>query len=117
MGNHTILLLQPNMSQSRTYYDFPEEAGAMNQIADLFEQKLAKQHPDAGRIQYRAEDLFKYIDSYKEFVALVFDPSSLQYQPHDKDWIKDKLIAHFSGGSGAPPPPPQKRQGNNNRRR
>ncbi|CAO3631487.1 unnamed protein product [Mucor fragilis] len=98
MGNHTILLLQAHPGQSsRTYFDFPTESEAMDHIAGLYEVRLAKENPNAGQVQYRAEDLFRFIDTYKEFVALVFDPNGLTYQPRDKDWIKDRLIAHFSG--------------------
>ncbi|GAN00602.1 enhancer of rudimentary homolog [Mucor ambiguus] len=78
-------------------YDFPTESEAMDHIAGLYEVRLAKENPNAGQVQYRAEDLFRFIDTYKEFVALVFDPSTLTYQPRDKDWIKDRLIVHFSG--------------------
>lgn len=44
-------------------------------IAGLYEDRLSKQNPNAGQVQYRAEDLFRFIDSHKEFVALVYDPS------------------------------------------
>ncbi|KAI7904632.1 enhancer of rudimentary [Cokeromyces recurvatus] len=111
MGNHTILLLQQHSNQSsRTYYDFQNESDAMDHIAGLYEAQLAKENPYAGEVQYRAEDLFKFIDSYKEFVGLVYDPKVFMYQPRDKDWIKDSLIAHFSGQQ-APV------QNNNHRRR
>ncbi|KAI9473733.1 MAG: enhancer of rudimentary [Benjaminiella poitrasii] len=111
MGNHTILLLQELPSQSsRTYYDFKTESDAMDHIAGLYETRLAKENPYAGEIQYRAEDLFKFIDSYKEFVGLVYDPKTYMYQPRDKDWIKDNLIAHFSGQQSQP-------QNTNSRRR
>lgn len=65
-------------------------------IAGLYEVRLAKENPNAGQVQYRyrgkcstfecdcvlihlcrAEDLFRFIDTYKEFVALVFDPNGL----------------------------------------
>ncbi|EIE75654.1 hypothetical protein RO3G_00358 [Rhizopus delemar RA 99-880] len=61
--------------------------------------------------------------SHREFVALVLDPRSSayklialgqMYQPHDKDWIKDRLIAHFSRQQA--PPPPQTQHRRNNRR-
>ncbi|KAI9356066.1 enhancer of rudimentary [Pilaira anomala] len=104
MGNHTILLLQSGNQQStRTYFDFNSESEAMDHIAGLYETRLAKENPNAGQVQYRAEDLFRFIDTYKEFVALVFDPSKAMYQPRDIVWIKASLIAHFSGQQAAPP--------------
>ncbi|KAI8340974.1 enhancer of rudimentary family protein [Choanephora cucurbitarum] len=111
MSNHTILLLQPTQNQSsRTYYDFPTESEAMDHIAGLYEMRLAKENPNAGQVQYRAEDLFRFIDTHKEFVSLIFDPSTNFYVPRDKEWIKDRLIAHFSQPEQAQPAP-QRSQG------
>lgn len=39
------------------------------------------------------------------------------YQPRDKDWIKDRLIAHFSGQQIDPPVPQKQHQQQNRRRR
>ncbi|KAI8066289.1 enhancer of rudimentary family protein [Gilbertella persicaria] len=112
MSNHTILLLQANQGQSsRTYYDFPTESEAMDHIAGLYELRLAKENPNAGQVQYRAEDLFRFIDTYKEFVGLVFDPKTNFYQPRDKEWIKDRLIAHFSQPQPDQSPAPQRSHG------
>ncbi|KAI8096041.1 enhancer of rudimentary [Thamnidium elegans] len=111
MGNHTILLLQSGNHQStRSYFDFNSESEAMDHIAGLYETRLAKENPGAGQVQYRAEDLFRFIDTYKEFVALVFEPSKAMYQPRDIAWIKESLIAHFSGQQAAPLPTPQQHQ-------
>ncbi|KAI8973760.1 hypothetical protein BDF20DRAFT_883936 [Mycotypha africana] len=88
----------------------------MDHIAGLYEAQLAKENPRSGQVQYRAEDLFRFIDTFKEFVGLVFDPTSYKYQPRDKEWIKDRLIAHFSGQQ-TNPPPQQPRRSNNNRNR
>ncbi|KAI8974128.1 enhancer of rudimentary [Pilobolus umbonatus] len=110
MGRHTIILAQPSQNPG----DFDSEALAMDQIASLYEQRLAKENPQAGQIQYRAEDLFRFIDTYKEFVALVFDPHTLTYQPRDKEWIKDRLITHFSRQQ--PDPQPALRQSSQTRR-
>ncbi|KAI8377559.1 enhancer of rudimentary [Radiomyces spectabilis] len=108
MTNHTIILIQPNSApSSRTYYDNETVADAMDQIASLYEQELQRQNPRAGQIQYRAEDLFRFIDTYKEFVALVFDPTTRSYQPRDKEWIKSTLLNHFSRQNAAAAPPPR----------
>ncbi|GAA5806169.1 hypothetical protein HPULCUR_011699 [Helicostylum pulchrum] len=108
MGNHTILLLQSANSQT----DFNSESEAMDHIAGLYETRLAKENPGAGQVQYRAEDLFRFIDTYKEFVALVFEPSKAMYQPRDIAWIKESLIVHFSGqqAASAPLSPPRHHQ-------
>ncbi|KAI9306988.1 enhancer of rudimentary [Cunninghamella echinulata] len=97
MTAHTILLIQPNNSpSSRTYYDFETVALAMNNIATLYEQHLLKENPRLSQLQYRAEDLLRYIDEHKEFVALVFEPSTNSYKPHNQTWIKERLISHLS---------------------
>ncbi|CAO3695174.1 hypothetical protein G6F70_006251 [Rhizopus microsporus] len=114
MGNHTLLLIQPSQRpSSRNYHDFETESQAFDRIAEMYENQLAKENPNVGQIQYRAEDLFRFIDSHKEFVALVFDPRTSTYRPHDKDWIKDRLIAHFSRQQASAPPSQPRR---NNRR-
>ncbi|CAO3695177.1 unnamed protein product [Rhizopus microsporus] len=112
MGNHTLLLIQPSQRpSSRNYHDFETESQAFDRIAEMYENQLAKENPNVGQIQYRyifkmmtlikkqkeerertnikgvkndrAEDLFRFIDSHKEFVALVFDPrTSVSYLVH-----------------------------------
>ncbi|ORY98072.1 enhancer of rudimentary-domain-containing protein [Syncephalastrum racemosum] len=111
MTVHTILLTQKDQSPaSRTYFDYETIASAMDNIAGLYEQKLQQENPRLGEIQYRAEDLFHFIDSHKEFVALVFDPSSSNYRPRDKEWIKQSLLRHFSNARSDPPQPRQQHQ-------
>ncbi|KAI7880032.1 ER-domain-containing protein [Lichtheimia hyalospora FSU 10163] len=101
MTTHTILLIQPDQQpRSRTYYDFETVAAAMDAIAGMYEQELQQQNPRVGQIQYRAEDLFQFIDAHKEFVALVFEPSQRSYSPRNNEWIKERLIAHFSRQPG-----------------
>ncbi|KAI9031533.1 enhancer of rudimentary-domain-containing protein [Phycomyces nitens] len=115
MTVHTILLVQATNGANRTYSDFTTVAMALDHVASLYEQKLQRENPRSGQIQYRAEDLFRFIDSYKEFVALVFDPNTQAYLPRDKEWIKDRLLAHFSQQNSAPPKHhnPQRQQQNN----
>ncbi|CAO3640734.1 unnamed protein product [Cunninghamella blakesleeana] len=68
----------------------------MNYIANLYEQHLLKENPRLSQLQYRAEDLLRYIDQHKEFVALVLDPSTNSYKPHNQTWIKERLVSHLS---------------------
>ncbi|KAI9261659.1 enhancer of rudimentary-domain-containing protein [Phascolomyces articulosus] len=97
MTTHTILLVQPHPEKnSRTYYERNTVAAAMDQIASLFEQHLQQENPRLAQLQYSADDLFQYIDSHKDFVALVFEPSQGSYLPKNKEWIKEKLLSHFS---------------------
>ncbi|CDH58427.1 predicted protein [Lichtheimia corymbifera JMRC:FSU:9682] len=92
--------------------DFETVGAAMDAIAGMYETELQQQNPRLGQIQYRADDLFQFIDAHKEFVALVFEPSQRSYMPRNTEWIKERLIAHFSrqpsvqeqrgGGGNAP---------------
>ncbi|KAI9492609.1 enhancer of rudimentary-domain-containing protein [Zychaea mexicana] len=103
MTTHTILLVQPRPDKnSRTYYERNTVAAAMDQIANIFEQHLQQENPGLRQIQYSADDLFQYIDSHKDFVALVFEPSQGSYLPKNKDWIKERLISHFSRQNSQP---------------
>ncbi|SAL99870.1 hypothetical protein [Absidia glauca] len=68
----------------------------MDQIASLFEDRLLEETPRLTQLQYRADDLLGFIDSHKEFVALVFDRITSNYVPHDHTWIKERLIAHLT---------------------
>ncbi|KAH8552218.1 enhancer of rudimentary [Umbelopsis sp. PMI_123] len=96
MTVHTLLLVQPTQNlSSRTYYDFNTVAEAMDHIATLYEQRLQKENPRLAQLQYRAQDLLQFIDNHREFVALVFSPAHQNYAPHDKEWVKDKLLNHL----------------------
>ncbi|KAI8580199.1 hypothetical protein K450DRAFT_238635 [Umbelopsis ramanniana AG] len=107
MTVHTILLVQNTQTpSSRTYYDFNTVAEAMDQIATLYEQRLQKENPRLAQLQYRAQDLLQFIDNHREFVALVFSPAQQNYAPHDKEWIKEKLLNHL----GRQQPAPQQQQ-------
>ncbi|OZJ02640.1 hypothetical protein BZG36_05092 [Bifiguratus adelaidae] len=107
---------------SRTYYDFetvglaierklqhyPDNTGYRNSlltlnhpdIIKLYEQRLSQQNPQLRQLRYSADDLINFLDTYKEFVALVFEPNSKTYIPHDKNWLKEKIIANLRRSLG-----------------
>ncbi|CAO3678745.1 unnamed protein product [Umbelopsis vinacea] len=78
---------------------------ALDHIASLYELRLQNQNPRLSQLQYRAQDLFKFIDGHREFVALVFVPESQNYAPHDKEWIKEKLLNQLSRAQSSPAAP------------
>mmetsp|Transcript_8958 Transcript_8958/g.7999 ORF Transcript_8958/g.7999 Transcript_8958/m.7999 type:complete len:104 (+) Transcript_8958:28-339(+) len=97
-GKHTIVLVQYNNSiQSRTYMDFPGVNAAMDAIVKMYEHKLKELNPQVPRITYEITDLYKYLDELKDVCALVFEPSTNQYDPKDRNWIKTKVFAHLKG--------------------
>ncbi|KAI8149522.1 enhancer of rudimentary [Fennellomyces sp. T-0311] len=113
MTVHTILLTQPGSQvSSRIYYDFDTITAAMDHIASLYEAFLQRENPGMRQIQYRANDLLQFIDSYKEFVALILDPNNQIYVPKSKEWLKSTLIDHLSNQQRAPPQQQQFHQRN-----
>ncbi|KAG2217768.1 hypothetical protein INT45_000388 [Circinella minor] len=68
----------------------------------MFEQHLQLENPRLSQIQYSADDLFQFIDSHKDFVALVFEPAQGSYLPKNKEWIKERLLSHFSRQNNQP---------------
>ncbi|CAO3664386.1 unnamed protein product [Umbelopsis ramanniana] len=83
----------------------------MDHIATLYEQRLQKENPRLAQLQYRAQDLLQFIDNHREFVALVFSPAHQNYAPHDKEWIKEKLLNHLGRQQPAPQQPSHNRGG------
>lgn len=81
--------------------------------------------PDAPKITYDVQDLFRYIDNLHDVSALVLDSKTRQYAPVDKDGLKAAIYEHLKngagggGGNGGAPAPkpaqkaqkPQQRQG------
>lgn len=91
---HTIVLLQATSNyQSRSYLDFPSTVAAMDAIVKMFEHMLnEKNNKKGGQITYDIADLFQYIDSFNDFVALVHEGNSGKYAPKDREWIKSKVF-------------------------
>jgi len=95
-GKHTILLVQSTKSgSSRTYYDYETVKLMLDGVCKLFEERLKQQFANQHNITYDVSDLFKFIDELGDLAALVFDPNSLQYQPRNKEWIKDRVLRHL----------------------
>lgn len=63
----------------------------MDGIIKMFEHKLNELNPRAAEITYDVSDLFKYLDSFNDICALVFDSRSGNYAPKDRNWLKDKV--------------------------
>ncbi len=80
----------------------------------MFETHLKQQFPTQPRIQYEVPDLYVFLDGLgrermegskrdsfstttpplspaADISCLVFDPATVSYKPHDKDWIKTKV--------------------------
>mmetsp|Transcript_101553 Transcript_101553/g.286384 ORF Transcript_101553/g.286384 Transcript_101553/m.286384 type:complete len:103 (+) Transcript_101553:34-342(+) len=97
-GKHTIILLQySNSLQTRSFMDFPSVSIAMDALVKMYEHKLRELNPNITNITYDVSDLYTYLDSLHDLCAMVLDPSSNKYDPHDKKWIKQKIFVHLRG--------------------
>ncbi|KAI9033299.1 putative enhancer of rudimentary [Hyaloraphidium curvatum] len=97
MAVHTILLLQKTPNKlTRTYDDFESISLCCEAVIKLFETHLKSKYPNQLNISYDINDLNKFLDtSYQDMAALVFDPATAKYTPHDRDWIKERVYAHL----------------------
>eukprot|EP00601_Ochromonadales_sp_CCMP2298_P006843 CAMPEP_0173209072 /NCGR_PEP_ID=MMETSP1141-20130122/22886_1 /TAXON_ID=483371 /ORGANISM="non described non described, Strain CCMP2298" /LENGTH=90 /DNA_ID=CAMNT_0014135629 /DNA_START=37 /DNA_END=306 /DNA_ORIENTATION=+ len=86
-GKHTIILVQyTNSFQTRSYMDFQGVNAAMDAIVKMYEHKLKELNPGIENITYDISDLYKYLDNLQDVCALVLDPATTKYSPHDKAW-------------------------------
>jgi Enhancer of rudimentary len=100
-GKHTILLIQAGKKQgSRTFHDYEAVSDAMNGLCKLFEAALQRQFPNKRSITYDITDLLNYIDGLGDACALVFDPEVAAYRPHNREWIKKRVVAHLKSVAG-----------------
>jgi hypothetical protein len=94
--SHTILLIQHTADKkSRTYYDYNSFSDAMGGVCRLFETQLKENNPTARNITYDVKDLFTFIDNLPDLGILVLQKQTQSYAPHDKDWIKTKVLDHL----------------------
>merc|ERR1711935_1099857 len=90
---HTILLVQYSSNPStRSYQDYDTVTAAMDGVCKMYEKKLQQLNPTVKQISYDIADLFRYLDSVNDICALVFDPATNQYSPHNKEWVKDRVF-------------------------
>lgn len=104
-GSHTILLVQfrsldpldkqMQVSDARMYSEYEDTDIAMNALRVMFEKYLKAVHPEARRIEYGLDDLWRYIDSFIDVSCLVLDPRCGMYIPHDREWIKTEIRQHL----------------------
>jgi len=72
MSDHTIILVQYSKDLgSRTYLTFPQEIKAMDALVKMYEHKLKELNPQVQHITYDISDLYNYLDSLTDLVALV----------------------------------------------
>ncbi|KAI3661660.1 hypothetical protein MP638_002912 [Amoeboaphelidium occidentale] len=101
MTAHTIVLIQKNKNKnSKTFSDYETVALAMEGIISIYEAKLQELNPHLPQISYEAKDLHMFLDHLEDICALVFNPQLRAYIPHDKQWIKAKVLNHLRKVAG-----------------
>ncbi|CAM9595162.1 unnamed protein product, partial [Ascophyllum nodosum] len=94
-GHHTILLVQRDYPNSRTWYDLPSTSQAMERVTKMYEARLKEKNPNQVHITYDITDLYRFIDDLGDLSALVHDDDTGMYIPHGKAWIKEFLFKFF----------------------
>jgi len=99
-NRHTIVLVQyvPSFT-SRSFMDFPAQNQAMDAIIKMYESKLKELNPSQQNIEYDVSHLYQYLDSLHDICAMVLDPASNKYEPHDKEWIKSKIYEQLKSAA------------------
>merc|ERR1712154_277966 len=91
--SNTILLVQPNQRpETRTYSDYESLNECLEGICKIFEEHLKRLHPHDPSITYDISQLFEFIDQLTDLSCLVFQKSYGTYTPHNKDWLKEKIL-------------------------
>ncbi|CAB3976591.1 enhancer of rudimentary homolog [Paramuricea clavata] len=97
---HSILLVQPNRHDSRTYADYEEVEECMEGVCKIFEEHLKRSNPNSPSITYDISQLFDFIDSLQDLVCLCLDTKSGKYEPHNKEWVKEKIYVMLRKQAG-----------------
>ena len=98
---HTLILVQYTPAyETRGYMDFPNVGAAMDALVKMYETKLKELNPQIRHITYDVSDLLKFFDSLTDLVALVCDNTVGKYDPRDRNWVKERIVAHLKGQAG-----------------
>lgn len=68
----------------------------MEEVVKMYEKRLKEINPTIQNITYSVQDLHKYIDHLGDICALVYSEPVKAYIPHDKAWIKQKVLNMLS---------------------
>ena len=67
----------------------------------MYEMRLKELNPGVTEFEYDLGDLFKYLDSLAEIAFLVFDASTLKYDPYPREWVKQQIYARMKRLAGS----------------
>ncbi|KAF9158739.1 hypothetical protein DFQ26_007291 [Actinomortierella ambigua] len=90
--SHTILLIQTSQApSSKTYIECASVAVAMDELIAMYEEILKSKYPHKERIEFDVNDVLEMVYNLPDCAALVFDPKTTSYLPHDKTWIQKQV--------------------------
>ncbi|KAF9970350.1 hypothetical protein BGZ73_006951, partial [Actinomortierella ambigua] len=91
--SHTILLIQTSQApSSKTYIECASVATAMDELISMYEEILKSKYPHKERIEFDVNEVLEMVYNLPDCAALVFDPKSTSYVPHDKTWIQKQIV-------------------------
>lgn len=67
----------------------------MDGLCQMYEQALKLQGEDKQTVKYTLEDLVSFLDGLHDIACLVWKGHANGYIPHNRDWIRAKLLAHL----------------------
>jgi len=114
-GRHTLLLIQDlagrlvarllassfpaHDKRSRSWSDYASLPQALDAFVSLYENQLRTLNPQAKQLSYTVQDLHVYVDSLFDLSAMVLDPSTKQYQPRGKDFLKAQMLQRLKSSA------------------
>mmetsp|Transcript_46664 Transcript_46664/g.77188 ORF Transcript_46664/g.77188 Transcript_46664/m.77188 type:complete len:152 (-) Transcript_46664:406-861(-) len=99
-GRHTLLLIQDLADKrSRSWSDYASLPQALDAFVSLYENQLRTLNPQAKQLSYTVQDLHVYVDSLFDLSAMVLDPSTKQYQPRGKDFLKAQMLQRLKSSA------------------
>ena len=69
-------------------------------LCKIFEEWLKSQYTHQRNITYDVADLFAFVDALGDLGALVLEPEAAVYTPHNKEWVKQRVLKHLQALAG-----------------
>lgn len=77
---------------------FDSRERAIQGLVEYYETLLRKQHGTSSRqpIKYHVQDVVKFLNSLEDLALLEKAEDSLNFLPHDRDWLIRQVSAFFA---------------------
>ncbi|KAF9430040.1 hypothetical protein BGZ94_008566 [Podila epigama] len=64
----------------------------MDEVISMYEEYLKNKYPHKDRIEFDVNEVLDMVYKLPDCAALVFDPQTTSYVPHDKSWIQKQVV-------------------------